>query len=93
MVVIKLKDGSIWVHSPVELDSALDKSVTQLGRVRHVVAPNYEHVKFTKSWVDYYADATAYGCPGMQEKYPDIGVQKELLSGSDEPYWKDEIDY
>lgn len=45
MVAIKLADGSLWVHSPVELDVPLREALDQLGPVGHIVSPNYEHVK------------------------------------------------
>lgn len=45
MAVVKLADGSLWVHSPVELDEPLRKALEGLGPVGHVVSPNYEHVK------------------------------------------------
>ena len=35
--VIKLQDGSLWVHSPVELDEPLRDALHQLGDVKHVV--------------------------------------------------------
>lgn len=45
MTVAKLSDGSLWVHSPVELDEPLRAALGELGPVAHIVSPNYEHVK------------------------------------------------
>lgn len=45
MAVVKLSDGSLWVHSPVELDVPLREALAELGPVSHIVSPNYEHVK------------------------------------------------
>lgn len=45
MTVAKLSDGSLWVHSPVELDEPLREALGELGPVAHIVSPNYEHVK------------------------------------------------
>lgn len=44
--VIKLSDGSLWVHSPVNLDPELKAAVDALGTVKYIVTPNYEHNKF-----------------------------------------------
>ena len=33
----------------------------QLGRVEHVVAPNYEHVKYVAQWAAQWPDAHVYG--------------------------------
>ena len=46
MAVVKLTDGSLWVHSPVELDAPLRQALEELGPVGHIVSPNYEHVKW-----------------------------------------------
>ena len=46
MAVLRLRDGSLLVHSPVELDDALAEALARLGPVRHIVSPNYEHVKY-----------------------------------------------
>ena len=85
MGVVKLADGSVWVHSPVELDAATRSAVDALGPVRHVVSPNYEHVKYAAAWKAAYPDATLYGCPGMIQKEPDIPWDEEVgRGGSDE---------
>ena len=77
--IIKLGDGSLWVHSPVELDDDLRKALADIGgEVKHIVSPNYEHVKFAKQWIDAFPDATGYGCPGAKAKYPSIGYDVEV---------------
>ena len=43
MAVVRLADGSIWVHSPVPLDPDLKVEIDKLGPVQHIVSPNYEH--------------------------------------------------
>lgn len=45
MAVVQLSDGSLWVHSPVELDTPLREALDKVGPVMHIVSPNYEHVK------------------------------------------------
>ena len=37
MAVVKLSDGSLWVHSPVNLDADLKASLKELGPVKHIV--------------------------------------------------------
>ncbi len=43
MTVIRLADGSLLLHSPVELDFELRCEIDRLGRVRLAVAPNRVH--------------------------------------------------
>ena len=81
MGVVKLEDGALWVHSPVDLDAPTKKAIDALGPVRHVVSPNYEHVKWAAQWKAAYPDATLWGCPGMKRKYPEISWDEELVDG------------
>lgn len=46
MAVLRLSNGSLWVHSPVQLDDTLAAALDELGDVKHIVSPNYEHVKY-----------------------------------------------
>lgn len=48
MAVLRLSDGSIWVHSPVSLDDDLAAALVELGEVKHIVTPNYEHTKYAQ---------------------------------------------
>ncbi len=48
MAVLRLRDGSIWVHSPVQLDDDLADALSKLGHVKHIVSPNYEHTKYAQ---------------------------------------------
>ena len=67
MAIVKLRDGSLWVHSPVSLDEETRRAVDALGPVKHVVSPNYEHVKYAKEWKVAYPNCTLYGCPLLKE--------------------------
>ena len=44
--VVRLSDGTLWVHSPLKLDEGLKQALAQLGEVRHIVSPNFEHTSF-----------------------------------------------
>lgn len=78
MVVVKLPDGSLWVHSPVALDEQLRLALEELGEVRHIVTPNTEHQKFAPSWIIAYPEAMSYACPGLREAKPELGWQRSL---------------
>lgn len=40
--------GSLWTQSPVELTPELKRACDELGQVKHIVSPNYEHTAFAK---------------------------------------------
>lgn len=84
MTIIELStssDGSkpdLFIHSPVNLDRPLIEAVDKLGTVKHVVSPNYEHVKYAKVWQKVYDDANFWACPGMIEREPDVKWTGEI---------------
>ena len=91
MAIVKLRDGSLWVHSPVGLDEETRRAVDALGSVKHVVSPNYEHVKYAKAWKEAYPNCTLYGCPLLKEKKSDIPYDVDLVNGTPEA-WMGEFD-
>mmetsp|Transcript_14907 Transcript_14907/g.34601 ORF Transcript_14907/g.34601 Transcript_14907/m.34601 type:complete len:358 (-) Transcript_14907:1187-2260(-) len=78
MCVIKLDDGNLWIHSPVDLDEETIDALQKLGNVKYVVSPNYEHLKYAKKWSDQYPDAFMWGCPGLSSKLQDIEWEGEI---------------
>ena len=93
MGVVRLADGSLWVHSPVGLDEPLRDALAALGEVKHVVSPNYEHVKWAAQWKAAYPAATLWGSPGMKAKKVAIPYDCEVGAGNESPKeWLGEID-
>src|ERR1700722_20415223 len=50
MAVIRLSDGGLFIWSPVALSDALRRDLSDLGEVRHLVAPNSLHHLFLTEW-------------------------------------------
>lgn len=91
MVVVRLRDGSLFVHSPVEADARLEAELEVLGPVRHLVAPSKYHHLWLGDWVKRYPDATVYGAPGLPEKRKDVAFAHVL--GDEAPAsWAAELD-
>ncbi|KAK9839790.1 hypothetical protein WJX81_002018 [Elliptochloris bilobata] len=93
MAVLRLKDGTLLVHSPVVLDNALVDALARLGPVGHIVSPNYEHVKYAEQWQKRYPEAKAYACPGLKAREPGIFGAAVELRGRDAPAeWQGEVE-
>jgi len=75
----------LLIHSPVCLDDELKDAIDKLGNVRHVVSPNYEHVKYAKMWGELYPDAYMWACPGMMDLEPDVRWSGEIPYGCRPP--------
>jgi len=101
-VIVRLKSGALWVHSPVGLDAEMRKTIDALGEVRHVVTSNTEHTKWAADWICGYPGATGWACPGLRERKPEVGWQRSLAELLDAPNgltsrvppaeWEGEID-
>jgi len=92
MTVIELSSSSmstttnaakpnLLIHSPVLLDRPLINALKEIGTVKHIISPNYEHVKYAKAWGEYYKDAYMWACPSMMEREPNVNWTAEIPYG------------
>jgi len=91
MTVIRLADGSLLLHSPIEIDDELAGSLADLGQVRHILAPNKLHHLFLAGAIARYPEASAYGAPGLAKKRRDIAFSDQLTDTAPAA-WRDELD-
>lgn len=91
MVVARLADGSAWVWSPVALTPDIERSVSSLGPVRHVVSPNKIHHLFLEQWAERWPDARLYAPPGLAKRKPALRFHAELGDEAD-PAWSADLD-
>jgi Domain of unknown function (DUF4336) len=91
MTVIRLTDGSLFLHSPVHLDQATREALDALGAVGAIVAPCKVHHFFVRDYLDGYPAARAYGPPGLAEKRKDLTFHA-TLSDEAPPQWRGQIE-
>jgi hypothetical protein len=91
MTVLRLADGSLFLHSPVALDADTRADLDGLGRVRFVVAPNKLHHLFVAAYRDAYPDAELWAAPGLREKRPRLPFDR-VLDDAAPGAWKDELE-
>lgn len=60
MVVVKLRDGSLWVNSPIDVRPHEMHQLDDLGPVRHLVAPSPLHVWRLQEWKRSYPNARVW---------------------------------
>ncbi|MFC3032769.1 DUF4336 domain-containing protein [Pseudoalteromonas fenneropenaei] len=72
MVVVRLKNGQLWVHSPIRLSDEIKRQLAELGEVASLVAPNQLHHLFLPDWLQAYPKAVLYGTAGVAKKRPDL---------------------
>lgn len=78
MTVIRLRDGSLALHSPVAVDTPLVADIDALGEVRHIICPNSFHHLFAADAVTIWPQATLYGPRALQRKRRDLTFQATL---------------
>src|SRR4051812_7740740 len=82
MTVVRLRDGSLFLHSPVRLDAETRAALDALGPVRAVIAPSLVHHFFVGDYQAAYPQATLYAAPGLEKKRTDVPFGAAL---DDEP--------
>ncbi|WP_079638272.1 DUF4336 domain-containing protein [Sphingopyxis flava] len=68
MTVVRLADGGLWLHSPIEPDDALFAAVDLLGPVTWLVAPNSIHYWYVADWQQRYPRARTAAVPRLAER-------------------------
>ena len=95
MTVIRLRDGGIWVHSPIAGEGGLMAEVAALGPVRHLIAPNWIHYAWAPQWQAQFPQARLWGSPGGVARAQCRGVALRLdaeLSNQPPEDWAGQID-
>ena len=95
MTVVKLKDNSLWIHSPVDPNEELLNHLNSLGEVSTVISPNNFHHLFAPAFMDEHPDAHYFYAPGIEKKQKHKIhhiKNKSELKESTQPSWGDEIE-
>lgn len=88
MTVVRLRDGSLWVHSPISPTQELIEELKKVGTVRYVVAPNKTHHLFFLAFLHAHPSAQGFIAVGLESKRPDLRVFQH--SSGDAP-WRSEL--
>jgi hypothetical protein len=91
MSVVRLRDESLFLHSPVALDEALRAELSRLGTPRHAVAPNRFHHLFVGDYRRAFPQVRLYAAPGLPEKRRDLTFDA-VLSDVPPPEWAEQLD-
>jgi len=98
MTVVRLSNGELWVHSPIQLSEPVKEQIESLGCVKYLIAPNHLHHLFLPEWIAAYPEVKVYGTKELIKKRTDISfhgclnhhqtwawdsdIEQELFSGS-----------
>lgn len=74
MVVVRLADGALWVHSPITLNDELRAAVAALGTPRWLIAPNKIHYAYIQDWLEAFPQAESWGVAGIEDRARANGI-------------------
>ncbi|MGC2131611.1 MAG: DUF4336 domain-containing protein [Candidatus Aquilonibacter sp.] len=76
MIVVRLRDGSLWINSPIEASPDEMDRLTQLGRVRHLVAPTPLHAWRLAAWKKHFPDTLVWSPALLEARTPRDWVEE-----------------
>jgi hypothetical protein len=95
MTVVRLKNGDLFLHSPVAFDTTLAGRLQSMGRIRHLVSPNQFHYAHIGEWSGVFPDAVTWASPGVRARARARGIDvqfKRDLGALAPVEWRDEIE-
>ena len=78
MTVVRLPDGTLWVHSPIRLTDELVAELRALGPVAHLVSPNLFHHLFLAQAAERFPEARVWAPAGLEKKQKTIWIDVHL---------------
>ncbi|OSJ33936.1 oxidoreductase [Bradyrhizobium japonicum] len=82
MVVVRLSNGDLVLHSPVRYSSDLRHQLERLGAIRYLLAPNIAHWMFLSEWQRELPQAKTFAARGLsarrQVRAAGIRIDREL---------------
>lgn len=90
-VIIRLRDGTLWVWSPIALTDDIRAAVDTLGPVGHLVSPNKIHHLYLQDWKAAYPRALLWGPRTTIDKRADLAFET-ALGDTPPPVWDGQID-
>lgn len=91
MAVIRLREGGLFLWSPVALTADLRSAVDALGEVRFLVTPTALHHVALPAWRNAYPRAVLYAAPGSRARCRHIAFDADLGDASPQG-WAADID-
>jgi hypothetical protein len=89
--VVRLSDGTLFIHSPCRMDAETAAYIRNLGHVACIVAPGSYHFSYVDSAQKAFAEAETWICPGVELKKPDIAFDW-MLADRPDPRWERDMD-
>jgi hypothetical protein len=94
MTVVRLKNGDLFLHSPIAFEATLAGRLQSIGRIGHLVSPNQFHYAHIGEWSRAFPDAVTWASPGVRTRARARGIVVQFTTdlGAQAPdEWRNEI--
>lgn len=91
MTLVRLRNGTLWVHSPCQIDDQLANRLKFLGNVAYIVAPGTFHHLYVADCQRHFPQAETFICPGLEKKREDLRYDW-ILGNRPDQRWQSEFD-
>ncbi len=91
MTVMRLANGELVLHSPVQLNQELNLQLKALGRPAYILAPNRFHHLGVGDYLTAFPDIRVFLAPGLDKKRGDLPCHG-ILPKDQPPQWQGEIE-
>ena len=91
MTIIRLSNGSLFIHSPCEIEGDTKISIEKLGKVEFIVAPGSYHHLYVGSAQRAFPEAETFICPGIERKNSEIEFDW-LLGDRPDKRWENDFE-
>lgn len=86
MTVIRLENRELLVISPIQVSDEMLSQLSELGMVKHMIAPNLYHHLFAANFKTFYPNVTFWAVPGLELKKPDLLID-QIIQDSENELW------
>ncbi|NEP62851.1 MAG: DUF4336 domain-containing protein [Symploca sp. SIO2G7] len=86
MTVIRLSNDELVVISPIQASDSLIQKLSELGHVRHIIAPNLYHYLFAAEFKQRYSVAKFWAASGLDSKQPELAID-QIIEGDTRNLW------
>ena len=93
MTIIRLRDGSLLLHSPTRCDRATKEALSRLGEVAHIVAPNGMHDLFLENYRTEFPKARLWIPAGVDKYFAKIPDAEHLPESDEDVPWRRDLSY
>jgi len=79
--IVKLADGNLWIHSPIEYSNEIAQTIVKLGgEVVALIAPNKFHYMFVDQWASAYPSAQVFAESSLMAKVSSLKDSTKLTN-------------